>query len=83
MTSGPLLVDPDKQYYLCIDSSKHLWSGILIQCQEQVKKDGTTVNVPHPITYQSGTFQGFQMSVSVLTKEAYLIYTFGEIWYFT
>ena len=32
------------------------------------------MNVPHPITYQSSTFQGWQKNWSVLTKEAYAIY---------
>ena len=68
------LPDPDKQFYLFTDSSKHSWSGILIQYMGQVKEDGTKLNVTHPITYQSGTFQGSQKNWSTLTKEAYAIY---------
>ena len=43
--------DPDKQYYLFTDSSKHSWSDILIQYIEQVREDCTKLKVPHPITY--------------------------------
>ena len=32
------------------------------------------IEVPHPMTYQSGTFQGSQKNWSTLTKEAYAIY---------
>ena len=45
-----------------------------IQYHEQVKEDGTIVNVPHPITYQSCTFQGYQKNWSAPTKDAYAIY---------
>ena len=38
------------------------------------KEDGTTQNVPHPITYQSGTFQGSQRNWSTLMTEANAIY---------
>ena len=60
ITTNPILVypDPDKQYYLFTDSSKHSWSGILIQHTEQVKEDGTKFKVPYYITYRSGTFHG-------------------------
>ena len=76
ITHSPILVspDPNKEYYLFTDSSKHPWSGILIQYQEHVKEDGTIVNVLHPITYQSCTFQSSQKNWSVLTKETYAIY---------
>ena len=76
MTGSPILVypDPDRQYYLLTDSSKHSWDGILIQYEEQANKDGTIVNVPHPIIYQSGTFQGSQKHSGVFTKETYAIY---------
>ena len=42
--------------------------------QEEVKEDGTIVNGTHPITYQSGTFQGSQKKWSVLAKDTYAIY---------
>ena len=51
-------LDPDKQYYLFTDSSKHSWNGILVQYDKQMKEDGTKLNTPYPITYHSGTFQG-------------------------
>ena len=60
--------DPDKQYYLFTDSSKYSWSGILIQYTEQVRENGTALKIPHPITYQSATFQGSQKNRSTLTK---------------
>ena len=76
ITTNPILVypDPDKQYYLFMDSSKHSWSGILVQYTEQAREDGTKFKVPHPITYQNRTFQGSQKNWSTLTKEAYAIY---------
>ena len=60
ITTNPILVypDPDKHYHLFNNSSKHPWSVILIQCTEQIREDGTKLKVPHPITSQSGTFQG-------------------------
>ena len=59
ITTNPILVypDPDKQYYLFTDSSKHSWSGILVQYTKQIREDGTKFKIPHSITYQSGTFQ--------------------------
>ena len=68
------LVQLYKQYYLFTDSSKHSWSGILIQYIEQIKEGGTKLKIPHPITYQSCTFQGSQKNWSTLTKEVYAIY---------
>ena len=64
----------DKQYYLFTDNSKTSLSGIVIQYYEEVKEDGTIVNVPHPITFQSGTFHGSQKNGSALANEAYVIY---------
>ena len=64
-----------KQYFLFTDSSKHSWSGILVQYWEQTKDNGTKIKIPHPITYQRGKFQGSQKNWSTLTKEAYAIYT--------
>ena len=57
-----------------MDSSKHSWSGILVQYVEQTKDNGTTIKIPHLIAYQSGTFQGSEGNWSTLTKEAYAIY---------
>ena len=72
----PILVylDPDKQYYLFTDSSKHSWSDIFVQYTEQEREDGSKFKVPHTITYQSRSFQGSQKKWSSLTKEAYAIY---------
>ena len=53
-----------------MDSSKHSWSGVLIQYLDQKQEDWATLNIPHLITYQSGTFQGSQKNWSMLTKEA-------------
>ena len=76
ITTNPILVypDPDKQYYPFMDSSKHSQSNILVQYTEHLREDGTILKVPHPITYQSGTFQGSQKEWSALTKEVYAIY---------
>ena len=59
ITTSPILAypDPDKQNYLFTDSSKHSWSRILVKYTKQMKEYGTKLNVPHPITYQSGTFK--------------------------
>ena len=57
-----------------MDSSKHSWSGILVQYEEQTKGDGTKIKIPHPITYQSGEFKGSQKNWGTKTKEAYAIY---------
>ena len=61
--------NPNKQY-----SSKHSWSGILIQYSEQTKDDGTKIKISHPIIYQSGTFQGSQKNWNILMKRVYAIY---------
>ena len=62
ITTSPILAypDPDKQCYLFTDSRKHSWSRILVQYDEEMKEHGTKWNIFHPITYQSGTFQGSQ-----------------------
>ena len=67
IATSPILTYPDpyKQYYLFTDSSKHSWSGILVQYAKQKKDDGTKLNIPHPITYQNGTFQGSQKKIGV------------------
>ena len=45
ITISPILVypDPDKQYYLFMDSSKHSWSGICRQYTEQAKEGGAKI----------------------------------------
>ena len=45
ITTSPILayLDPDKWYYLFTNSSKHSWSGILVQYDEQVKEDGKRI----------------------------------------
>ena len=50
ITTNPILVysDPDKQYYLSMDSSKHCWNGIFVQYTEQAREDGTKFKVPPP-----------------------------------
>ena len=75
-TTSPTLAypDPEKQYYLFTDSSKHSMDEMLVQHDEQTKDNDTKLNIPHPITYQSGTFQGSQKNWSILSKEAYGIY---------
>ena len=73
--TSPMLVypDPDKQYYLFMDSSKHSWSVILIQYTEQTKGDEAKIKIPHPITYQGSTFCSSQRTGVLWTKEAYAI----------
>ena len=56
-----------------MDSSKHSWSGILVQYTEQTREDGTKFKVPHPITYQSGNIKGSQKNLSTSTKEVYIM----------
>ena len=76
ITTKPIMIypDPRKQYYLFTDTSKHSWSGTFVQYSEQIKNDGTKSKIPHPMTYQSRTFQGSQKNWSTITKEAYVIY---------
>ena len=40
------------------------------------------INVPHPITCLSGTFQGSQKNWSALTKEPFAICMLFAEWYF-
>ena len=72
ITTSPILAypDADKQYYLFTDSSKHSWNGVLVWYDEQRKDDGTKLNIPHPITYQSGTFQGSQKKLEYTNKRS-------------
>ena len=65
--------DPSKPYVLFTDTSKYAWSCILTQ-EYTHEIDGKTVNILHPISYQSGLFKGSQLNWACLTKEAYAIY---------
>ena len=62
ITTHSMLIypDPDKKYYLFTESSKNSWSRVLAQYDEQEQEGRTKLSIPHPIMYQSGTFQGFQ-----------------------
>ena len=57
----PHLIYPDlnKQYYLLKDSSKHLWSGILIQYAEQKKDDGIKIKNTTSNYLSKWNIQGF------------------------
>ena len=87
ITTNSILVypDPDKQYFLFMDSNKQAWCGILIQYMELLKQGGTKLKVPHPVTCQSGTFLGSQKNWSInLCRFLILLYhsvvgTFSEI----
>ena len=72
LMTSPILVylDPNKDYYLFTDASKHTWSAILMQDQNA----SPSTQDLRPITYQSGTFKGSQLNWATLTKEAYAIY---------
>ena len=61
ITASPILASPDPVLYIYLftDSSKHSWSGILIQHTAQTKEQ-TKIKVPHPTAYQSDTYQGCQ-----------------------
>ena len=79
--SSPKFVypDPDKQYYLFTDSSKHSQRVILMQYHEHVKEDGTIVNVPHPMTYQNNTLQGSQKNWGCIDKRSLCdLYIFSQ-----
>ena len=39
------------------------------------KRQHSQIEIPHPITYQNGTFKGSQKNWSTLTKEAYSSHT--------
>ena len=45
LTTSPILAypDPNKQYYLFMDSSKISRSGVLVQCSEQEQENGTKI----------------------------------------
>ena len=47
ITTSPILAysDPDKQYYLFKDRSKHPWSGVLLQYHEQKQEDRTKLRI--------------------------------------
>ena len=38
-----------------------------------MKEHGTKISIPHPTTYQRGTFQGLQKNKSTLIKEVYVV----------
>ena len=75
ISEEPILVypDPSKPYVLFTDASKYAWSCVLTQ-EYTHEIDGKTVRILHPISYQSGLFQGSQLNWVCLTKEAYAIY---------
>ena len=75
ITTNPTVTypDPDKQYYLFMDSSKYSWSSFLIQSAEQTKEDGTKIRIPHPIIYKTGIYQGSEKYWSTL-QYPYVIY---------
>ena len=75
VTNSPVLTypDPNKQYHLFTDASKHTWSGVLTQTRETLKENGKLDITYHPITYQSGMFTLSQINWSTLVKEAYVI----------
>ena len=60
ITTCPILTypEPDKQYYLFTDSSKHSWGAVLVQYSEHEQGNGRKLNIPHPIASQSGTLHG-------------------------
>ena len=65
ITTSPILAYPnlDKRYYLFMDSSKHSWSGVLVQYHEQKQEDCTILNVT-PSNYLSKlNFPGFPMKL--------------------
>ena len=65
--------DPNLPYVLFTDASKYAWACVLTQ-EKTHKIEGKEVKILHPITYMSGLFQGSQMNLACLTKEAYAIY---------
>ena len=67
-------MDPDKKYCLFTESSKHSWSGIIIQYTEHTQEAGAKIKVPHPITYQRCTCKALRKIGSALTKRANGIY---------
>ena len=75
VSEEPILVypDPSKPYVLFTDASKYAWSCVLTQ-EYTHDIEGKTVNILHPISYQSGLFKGSQLNWACLTKEAYAIY---------
>ena len=82
ITTNQILVYPDPDE-LFMDSSKQSWSCILVQYTEQAREDDTKSKIPHPITYQSGTFHGSQKNWSNLTKRCVPYTCHFAKWYFT
>ena len=62
--------DPNREYFLYMDTSGIGWSGVLTQ--EYSDEKGRVKF--HPICYVSGQFRGSQINWTALTKEAYAIY---------
>ena len=84
ITTNPILVDPDpdKQYYLFMDSSKHSWNRILVQYTEQAREDDTKFKVPHH--QKSGAFQEFPPKTGILHQKRHMPSTcIFTKWYFT
>ena len=75
VSEEPILVypDPSKPYVLFTDASKYAWSCVLTQ-EYTHEIDGKTVQILHPISYQSGLFKESQLNWACLTKEACAIY---------
>ena len=68
-----ILSDPNQDYVLNTDASKHSWSGVLTE-EKVVQINGKDTTSFLPITDISSTFVGSQMSQVTLIKEAYAIY---------
>ena len=75
-TTSPILAypDPDKQYYLFMDTSKHSWGGILIEHTEQTQEGGAKRKYLTLLHTQVMVFNAIRKMGSTLTKEAYTIY---------
>ena len=52
---------PNKQYTLFTDALKYTWSTVLTQ-EHATIIDDKTLSHQHPITYNSGLFQGSQFN---------------------
>ena len=65
--------DSEKPYTLFTDASKYALACVLTQAYDHII-EGKERTILHPITYVSGLFQGSQLNLATLTKEAYAIY---------
>ena len=74
-TNSPTLIysNPSKEYHLFMDSSNHIWSGVLTQQKCNSETNGNEEHTYHPITYQSSTFSTLQLKWSTIVKECYVI----------